>query len=225
MQDMGAYEWVPVAPVITVADPSEVGTSSATIRGNVDAGGDTTTFHVDYGTTSAYGAMVDGGTVGSGTLPVDVKAGLSGLAPGTTYHYRIVAVSQSMGTVESGDRTFTTATPQPAPASTPTPGPTPTVAPATAKPKVTITLAANKHCVASRTQTVRVRIASPGKVTRVEVWVGKKRRLRVTKASALKKSIKVGRLPAGTYTLEVRVTTKDGRTVKSSKKYRTCSSG
>jgi hypothetical protein len=39
----------------------------------------------------------------------------------------------------------------------------------------------------------------------------------------LKKSIKVSKLPRGAYTLQVRVKTKDGRTVKSSKRYRTCS--
>jgi hypothetical protein len=37
-------------------------------------------------------------------------------------------------------------------------------------------------------------------------------------------AIKVTRLPKGSYTLAVRVKTKDGRTVKSSKQYRTCSS-
>jgi hypothetical protein len=217
---MGAYEWVPVAPTLTVADPAAVTSTSATIRANVDAGGDTTSFHVDFGTTAGYGATVNGGSAGAHTVPVDVSAPLTGLTPSTTYHYRIVATSAS-GTATSDDQTFTTSAPLPAATPTPAGGGTP--APAPAKPKVTITLAANKHCVANRSQTVRVKIAGGGTLSRVEIWVNKKRRLTVTKSSALKKSIKVSRLPAGSYTLEVRVKTKDGRIVKSSKKYRTCS--
>jgi hypothetical protein len=220
--DMGAYEWKPVAPRLTVADPAEVTGTSATIRANVDAGGDTTAFHVDYGTTSDYGATVDGGAAGAKTVPVDVSAPLTGLAAGTTYHYRIVATSAS-GTATSDDQTFTTGAPQPAAVPTPAPTASATPTPTPVKPKVTISLAANRRCVANRTQSVRVKIASGGQLKSVEVWVDKKRRLRVTKASAIKRSIKVSRLPAGSYTLEVRVTTKDGRTVKSSKKYRTCS--
>jgi hypothetical protein len=214
--DMGAYEWVTRAPTVRTGELKAVSSSSALVGGSVDAGGDTTTARVEYGTTPAYGAAVDGGSIGAGTLPVDVSAAITGLAPRTTYHYRVVA-KNGVGTTPGADATFTTAA---APAATP--GPTPTPQPSV-KPKVTIWLGSNKHCLRTRSQSIRVRIASGGKITSVEVRVNKRRRLRVTRPALLKKSIKVTKLPAGAYTLEVRVKTKDGRTVKSSKKYRTCS--
>src|SRR5262249_42190146 len=97
-----------------------------------------------------------------------------------------------------------------------------TVTPA-AKPKVTVTLASNKKCLHSRSTSLRVKIAAGGTITAVEVYGNSKRGKRGTKAADGKKAIKVGKLPKGGHTPQVRVKTKDGRTVKSSRKYRTCS--
>ncbi len=221
LPDMGAYEWVPTKPVVTAGQVTAISQTGAIIPASVDARGDTTSFHVDYGATDGYGASADGGSVGAGTLPKDVQVTLTGLAPGATYHYRVVASSPT-GTTFGEDRTLTTlplavALPLPSPAPTPLPG-------AKTPPKVTVTLASNKKCLTSRSQSVRVKIATGGTVTGVDVYVNSKRRLRVTKSSELKRTIKVSRLPRGSYTLEVRVKTKDGRTVKSSKRFRTCSS-
>jgi hypothetical protein len=217
--DMGAYEWVPTAPIAVTGDVAAVSASAAVVPGSVDAGGAATTFSVEYG-VSGYASAV-GGSAGAATLPVGVSVTLSGLAPSTTYHYRVVAAN-SVGKSTGEDRTFTTAA---LPAATPTPAPTPApaVTPA-AKPKVTVSLASNRKCLRSRSTALRVRIASGGTITRVDVYVNSRRVKRVTKAALLKKAIKVSKLPRGAYRLEVRVTTKDGRTVKSSKRYRTCSS-
>jgi hypothetical protein len=209
---MGAYEWVPTAPEVATGEVSAVTATAAVVPGSVDARGEATTFSVEYG-VSGYTASVAGGSAGAGTLPVGVSATLSGLAPSTTYHYRVVATN-AVGTTQGEDRAFTTAA---LPAATPTP--TPTV-----KPKVTVSLASNKKCLRSRSTSLRVKIAKGGTITRVDIYVNSKRVKRVTKANDLKKSIKVSKLPKRAYTLEVRVKTKDGRTVKSSKKYRTCSS-
>jgi hypothetical protein len=216
--DMGAYEWVPTAPQVATGDVSAVSATAAVVPGSVDARGAATTFSVEYG-VSGYAASVAGGSAGSATLPVGVAATLSGLAPSTTYHYRVVATN-SKGTTAGEDRAFTTA----ALPAAPTPTPTPAVTPPAAKPKVTVTLASNKKCLRSRSTSLRVKIATGGTITGIDVYVNKKRIKRVTKAADLKKTIKVSKLPKGAYTLEVRVKTKDGRTVKSSKKYRTCSS-
>jgi hypothetical protein len=215
--DMGAYEWAPTAPLVTTGDVSAVSASAAVVPGSVDARGAATTFSVEYG-VSGYTASVAGGSAGAATLPVGVSATLSGLAPSMTYHYRVVATN-SVGTTAGQDRTFTTAA---LPAATPTP--TPTATPKPSPPKVTVSLASNKKCFKTRSTSLRVKIAKGGTITAVEVYVNKKRVKRVTKAKDLKKSIKVSKLPKGAYTLEVRVKTKDGRTVKSSKRYRTCSS-
>jgi hypothetical protein len=211
---------VPTAPAVTAGEATAISPTGATVPATVDARGDATSFRVDYGRTSAYGASVDGGPVGSGTLPKDVRAALTGLAPATTYHYRVVASSPTGTGGMADDHAFTTGA---AVARAPLPAPPPLVTPAKAA-KVTVTLASNTRCLSTRTQSVRVKIAAGGTVTAIEVYVGDKRALRVTKAKDLSKTIKVARLPRGSYTLQVRVKTKDGRTVKSSRKFRTCSS-
>ena len=208
--DMGAYEWVPTAPAVITGEVTAVTATGAVVPGSVDPRGAATSFSVQYG-TSSYTSSLAAGSAGSATLPVGISATLTGLSPATTYHYRVVA-SNSEGTTAGEDRTFTTAA---LPAATPTPTP---------KPKVTVTLASNKKCLRSRSTSLRVKIAKGGTITAVEVYVNSKRVKRVTKAADIKKAIKVSKLPKGRYTLEVRVKTKDGRTVKSSRKYRTCSS-
>ena len=58
---------------------------------------------------------------------------------------------------------------------------------------------------------MRAKIAKGGAITSVEVYVNKRRKLRVTGAKA-RRAIRVSGLPRGRYTLEVRVKTRDGRT-------------
>jgi hypothetical protein len=205
--DMGAYEWVPAAPGAVTGEVTAVSTTAAAVPGSVDPRGAATTFSVQYGVTG-YAASAPGGSAGSGTLPVGVATTLTGLAPATTYHYRVVAAN-SEGVTAGEDRTFTTAAPPPAAVKT---------------PKVTITLPSNKRCLKTRSASLKVKIASGGAITRVDVYVNSKRVKRVTRAADIKKAIKVSKLPRRAYTLEVRVTTKDGRTVKSSRKYRICHS-
>ena len=81
--------------------------SSALLTGSVGPNGEPTTYTFQYGTTRGYGAATaPQGPVG-GTRSLSVSAGVAGLAPGTTYHYRLVATNAS-GTRTAGDRTFTT---------------------------------------------------------------------------------------------------------------------
>jgi hypothetical protein len=83
--------------------------ASATANGMVNPEGSDTTYRFEYGTSTSYGHVVPAVPlgVGSGLSAVPVSVALSGLLPGTTYHYRIVA-SNANGTVSSGDRPFTT---------------------------------------------------------------------------------------------------------------------
>jgi hypothetical protein len=66
---------------------------SLTLNGTVNPKGAPVTSCVfEYGTTSSYGQRVPCSPApGSGTSPVAVSAHLSGLTPGTEYHYRLVA--------------------------------------------------------------------------------------------------------------------------------------
>lgn len=60
------------------------------------------TYHFEYGPTAAYGSSSPGGTANG-----DVAETISGLTPGTLYHFRLVATDAD-GTTASNDGSFTT---------------------------------------------------------------------------------------------------------------------
>jgi hypothetical protein len=97
--DIGAYETAPPALVLGELGP--------TVRGTVNPNARATTYHFEYGPTSAYGTSTAEGSLPARVDPVAVSAALDGLAPGTTYHVRVVATNAD-GTNASGDGTFTT---------------------------------------------------------------------------------------------------------------------
>lgn len=78
---------------------------SARISATVDPNGSATTYYFQYGTSTAYGQTTPALTVTGGSRKV--FADLTGLAPATKYHYRILA-SNSAGASTGADRTFTT---------------------------------------------------------------------------------------------------------------------
>jgi hypothetical protein len=96
----------------------------------VNSNGQQTSYHFDYGATQAYGLSTSSQSAGSGTSNFSASANLSGLSPGSTYHYRVVA-SNGSGTTNGSDRTFTTA-------SSALPGPPPGSPPDTAAPELRI---------------------------------------------------------------------------------------
>lgn len=98
------------APAATTSAATSVADSGATLNGSVNPEGAATSYKFDYGTTSAYGSSTTAGDAGSGTAAVSESANLTGLSPGTTYHYRIEATN-SAGTAYGSDQTFTTTSP------------------------------------------------------------------------------------------------------------------
>ena len=85
--------------------------NSATLAGNVTANGASTNVTFEYGETIAYGSSVAATpSPVTGSIATAVSAALSGLIPGTTYHYRVVA-SSTNGNTEGADQTFTTTAP------------------------------------------------------------------------------------------------------------------
>ncbi len=98
----------PQPPVVSTGQASGVAQNTATLTGTVDAQGFETTYEFDIGVDTSYGTRIFGNAgvePGSQTF----TAPLQGLAPGTTYHYRILATN-GFGTSYGVDQTFTTAT-------------------------------------------------------------------------------------------------------------------
>ena len=100
------------------------------LKGTVYNYGGTTTYHFEYGTTTAYGTSTPMPDADAGSaLASSVSAQVTGLAPETTYHWRLVSTNSVEGTASSSDQTFSTATTPAAPPATgggqTTPGTTP----------------------------------------------------------------------------------------------------
>jgi phosphodiesterase/alkaline phosphatase D-like protein len=98
-----------ITPVVNSTAASTITTTTATLGGNVNAsGGASCTVSFEYGTTTAYGQTkaATPATV-TGTTLTNVSGAITGLTPGTLYHYRtkVVAGNQSYF---GPDKTFTT---------------------------------------------------------------------------------------------------------------------
>jgi hypothetical protein len=104
--------WAPAsalaaAPTITTGGVANVAPTTAVLKGTVDPNGTATSYTFQYGPTRLYGAQTPVTAAGSGTKGVAVAAGISGLAPATTYHYRLVGL-RGTRTFLGKDRTFKT---------------------------------------------------------------------------------------------------------------------
>jgi hypothetical protein len=81
---------------------SDVGLTEVTLDGEVRPVGVETEYYFEYGTTTAYGSRTTEVSAGSGDEFVKVGAPLTGLAPGTSYHYRLVATNSRGTTIGEG---------------------------------------------------------------------------------------------------------------------------
>jgi hypothetical protein len=113
-----------VPPTATTGSATRVKSTSATLNGvagpNVQ-GGDITQYYFEYGLRTSYGQDTPIGTIGScpsGISPPSpycnvpktepVSANIANLVPCTKYHFQLVATN-SDGSANGGDRTFTSA--------------------------------------------------------------------------------------------------------------------
>jgi hypothetical protein len=94
-------------PLAGTSAAQGVGTTTASLNGTVDPRGRTTNWYFEYGTTTRYGSRTPTRSDAAGTGNHAVTAGISGLTPATTYHFRLVATS-SAGTSRGADASFTT---------------------------------------------------------------------------------------------------------------------
>jgi streptogramin lyase len=95
--------------------PTGVTDTAATLNAEVTPNSQATTYHFEYGTSSAYGSQTPTSGAGSGASTQSETVALAALSPATTYHYRIVA-SNGSGTTYGPDRSFTTQSPPARPA-------------------------------------------------------------------------------------------------------------
>ncbi len=97
-------------PSVTTNAATNVTTDSATLNGNLDSLGTAPWVLVsfEWGLTTSYGSET---TPGNFTATGPFTDNLSGLSPGTTYHFRAKAVGD--GTTYGQDGNFTTSTTPP----------------------------------------------------------------------------------------------------------------
>jgi hypothetical protein len=103
--DIGAYEFVP--PAATTGPASAVTQTSAIVSGSVNPMGAPVLWEVQYGDSTGYGHRTAPVDAGRGIATVPVTAALTGLIPGITYHYRVVALAADQ-TTYGADATFQT---------------------------------------------------------------------------------------------------------------------
>jgi len=85
-----------------------VGTTTATLTGAVVTEEQATSVYFQWGTAPSYGYATTMTTVSAATTPQPASYTLTGLAPGTTFHYRLVAAHASVAPEYGADQAFTT---------------------------------------------------------------------------------------------------------------------
>jgi uncharacterized protein (TIGR02145 family) len=95
-------------PLSTTDAATNIGTTTVTLNGTVNANNFSATVTFEYGTTTAYGTSIAAiPNIVNGNSNITVSTGLTGLTPNTVYHYRVIS-SNCGGTVNGNDQTFTT---------------------------------------------------------------------------------------------------------------------
>ena len=92
-------------PVVTTGGAGSIEPTTAVLNGTVNPKGAATTYYFQLGTTSLYGTDTTPTAAGAGGKGVKVAVPISGMAPDTTYHYRLVA-QNAQGITRGKHRTF-----------------------------------------------------------------------------------------------------------------------
>lgn len=107
VSDEATFTTAPLSqPEVLTGEASGITGSTATLSGSIDPHGQAVAYVWEVGTTTDYGTSIFG-SAGESEAAVTITLPLSGLLSGTTYHYRLVAVSP-LGTVYGADHSFAT---------------------------------------------------------------------------------------------------------------------
>jgi hypothetical protein len=96
------------APGATTDPAAAIARYGATLVGTISPNNQATTYYFEYGLTTNYGLRTNAVAIAAGTAPVTVSLPLPGLAPGTVFHYRLVASHGSTSTTYGADVAFGT---------------------------------------------------------------------------------------------------------------------
>jgi hypothetical protein len=104
----------PAPPTLDEQSASGLTQTSAILNASINPNNEPTTYHFEYGANIEYGAGVPipEQTIGAGSGDVVVGQPLTGLQPGTTYHFRVIAINAT-GVSTGEDQTFRTSAPLP----------------------------------------------------------------------------------------------------------------
>jgi streptogramin lyase len=105
---LGRVARITLPPLVRGLSADDVGTTSAELRARVKPNAQATDYKFVYGQTDAYGRETEADYAGNGITMLNVSSDVGDLAPGTTYHFRVIATNDS-GTSYGPDRTFETA--------------------------------------------------------------------------------------------------------------------
>jgi hypothetical protein len=94
------------APVATTGGAANIAQQTARLTGSVDPNAAATTIQFQYGATSAYGSVTPEQVV-TGDAKKTVTTDITGLAPATIYHFRLIA-RNNKGLSKGADRSFKT---------------------------------------------------------------------------------------------------------------------
>ncbi len=96
-------------PAATTDAAIPLSATEAYLLGTVNPHGQSVDVTFDYGLTNTYGTTVTASPATmNGTVRTFAEAAITGLLPGTTYHYQVKAVHGGISFALGGDRTFTT---------------------------------------------------------------------------------------------------------------------
>jgi sugar lactone lactonase YvrE len=113
-ESIEVFKFVKVPDVRLSGEATEVTPTTATLHGEIDPEETSEAkYYFEYGTGSAFTSSTTPTSAGAGNAFVPATAELSGLLPGTTYNYRLVATNSSGLTNVSEEGTVTTSNARP----------------------------------------------------------------------------------------------------------------
>jgi hypothetical protein len=99
-------------PTASTGSAKNITATTATLTGTVDPNHNATNYHFEYGRTTSYGSRTPDAAADPTKRSQTVSQTVTGLAPSTTYHFRIVATTTGFTTL-GADKTFKTPAPPP----------------------------------------------------------------------------------------------------------------